>query len=676
VVQLQLTIADFDLMPHPAAWRTFNAAAGLQAALAARVDWQVPLRATLERRFAATRRAAVRLPAAAGAPMGAARAAGPHRSVSTQRMGTGARGVMGMAPRPRACPRDAALAAQRRLLFARQRVMWAALRHSAVNLTPGWVARCVLLLQPLIPALNARVAAALLQAAAAARPLALLEETMPALVDRAVECCTFTRGPLLLKLLQALDAAIEAPGAAYCAPTSGDDTPSAAEAASATSTARPDPSIALAPDQQRLLAMSVLRGCSDLSPAQAARALGFLRHMGVLPRDAGAAWLRWLCGAVEAALVRMQPRHVAAAVGVLTAAACAAGSGPSGDASAGGGGSGQHGRGAAARPARLLAPVLHAALAQLASTGANAAAHGLGSQRLALLLVALGLIQQQAPQQRGQRVHGAADTSHGALARALLLRLDGQLAEAAGRSGGRAASGLRRRRPWQPSFCSVAAAPALPGALLLQLSASLPALPVRPPRRVAAALARRVALLSVCSLAPPGLVRSLWARELAAELRAVAAGAAECAVVASAAAKAKRAAAGLRARAAALVAAPPLPLGAVRRLRTGARSAAVRRQLAQLADGLAPDHTLPGQGASNAGQQLAPLALLRSGSAGCVDSPASILVGLPPGASLPGVLSSLLELRFARLVQTVVGRGGASSDGDAVGRMAEGAPAV
>jgi hypothetical protein len=663
VVQLQMLIADFDLLPDSDAWRRHGATAGLQAALAARRDWQAPLRAALERRYAATRRAAAQLHAA-GAVAGAAAAA----AAGARRRGTAApRGALGMAPRARASPRDAALEARRRLLFARQRIMWAALLHGAAAPTPGWVSRCLLLLQPLIPRLNARVAAGMLQAAAAAPPSAPPPGAVDALAARAVECCAFTRGPLLLKLLEALAAATDGDASDGSASEDG-------SADGGASVRRAGALITLRPRQQRLLALSVLRGCSDMSPAQAALALALLRRMGVLPPAAGASWLRWLCRSVEAALCRMQPRHVAAAVGVLTAAACdaATASSSSDGADSAGLSSGDEAQPPLA-PARLLAPVLHAALTQLAAQG-EGSAHGLGSQRLATLLVALGLVQQQeqrqARLQQGGRPHAAAAAPHDALAQALLARLEGQLAEAAARlaaadsaSAQRVDGSIRRRRPWQPPACRAPGTPALPGALLLQLAASLPALPARPPRRVAAALARRAALLSACDLAPRGLVRSLWIRSLGSELRAAAASASHHAHGAAAAAAAAAEAERVAAAAAAALTAPPLPLGAVRRLRSGGSGAAVaaalRRRLAELAAADAPAGERAGDAAG------VPLAVLHGGDNG---AGGLLLLGPPGEARLPGVLSSLLELRFARLMQAVVARnsGSSGSGGDAV----------
>ncbi|GBF94840.1 hypothetical protein Rsub_08012 [Raphidocelis subcapitata] len=631
VVRLQLLLADFDLMPDPAAWRHAGAQARLQAALARRADWRAPLRAELERRFALTHRAAgalQRLLARRGAA--AAREAPP-----APRRGAGP----GMAARVRhAAPRAAAVDAQRQLMFARQRVVWAALRHGVVALTPTWAARCMMLLGPLLPRVNAQVAAALLRACAAARPDQLRAGAVGSLAERAVVCCIRTRGPLLLELLSAL--------------------------AAASSTQAGAPLVCLTARQQRFAVEAVLRGCADMSPAQQARALELLAAMGV-PQSAGhAAWLGWLCRGVLSAAAHAPLRVVAAAVGLLTAAAWGAlGSG---------GGSSSRGGPAASpsAPSALdpLLPALHAALARLAVSGGgpNGAAagggalRGLGAQRLAALAVALAVLQADGRRRPHSppRLGGGGGMSSRPwqveLGAEVLARLAGQFnADAAG--GGRA-----WRRACRPIARGAMpnGAPQLPGPLALQLAAALPAVAARPPAGLRAALSQRLAGIGACGLAPPRALRGIWARGLASELAAAAAAAAALseatAAAAAAAAEAERVAAGLRAAAAAaaLVATPPLPRGAVRRLRTGGARKALLRRLAalELWEREAADASASaGRGAG----ALAPLRLLPAAGSGFGGlGPA---LGLLPGsAPAPLVLSSLLELRFARLVTNVV----------------------
>jgi hypothetical protein len=560
----------------------------------------------------------------------------PSRPGRRQAPGRGSPGMAG--PRAAAAPRAAAVDAQRRLVHARQRVVWAALRHGAVAPSAAWAARCALLLEPLLPHLNARVAAALLRAVSGAGVGAaegaggLDPRALAALVDRAVVCCTMTRGPLLLDLLQGLAAVM------------GGGRQQQADA------------VVLTPRQRRLATLSVLRSCADLSPQQQARALALLRRAGAAPAtaDGGRAWFSWVCQATHGAMQGLPPKDVAALVGLLTTAAyCGVAPGNAA---------------AAAGPARAraLVPALRSALLQLSAAGEEEVAAGLGSQRLSALLVATALLHRRTQALQGRPSSLAAEGQR-ALAAAALGRMHQQLASEAAQATSSRVVGPR----WGRARTGAAVRPGtplLPGAMALQLAAALPAVPARPSRTLAAALSRQLAGLAACGVAEPRAVRGIWGRVLAGRLRVAATAAARLAASGAAAAAEAAETAHLAAeqRAAADAAAAAARRGSVRRLRVGsgaaARRATLLRQLAELsgagdgrgADGslLVPQHPLlVGAGNSN------------SNSSSELES--SLALQLPMPVALP-VLSSLLEIRFARLVTHVVLPAVASGRGEGV----------
>jgi hypothetical protein len=531
-------------------------------------------------------------------------------------------------------PHAAAVDAQRQLVFARQRVVWAALRHAVVPVTPTWAARCMLLLDPLLPHLNARVAAALLRACATTRPAQLQEGAAEALTERAVVCCTKTRGPLLLDLLSGL--------AAICS-----------------GSVKLAPLVQLTERQQRLAAAAVLRSSADLSPAQQARALELLAAMGVPQLGGGAAWLGWLCNGVLSVAAHAPLRTIAAAIGLLTTAAgrLASSSG-----------------GPAPGPSALdpLLPALHGALARLAvgGVGPDGALFGLGSQRLAALATALALLHAK------PRRHARALPRLGVSSRPwqvelgveILASLERQFTGSRGNSSSNGSGSGSSSRTWRRTCRPVAGGGAtplpsgapqqLPGALALQLAAALPAVAARPPAGLRAALSQRLAGIGACGLAPTQALRGIWSRGLASELAAAA-------VAAASLSEAGRVAAELRATAAAaaLAATPPLPRGAFRQLRTGgARKALLRRlEALELWEREAAEPSARAAGA------LAPLVLFSPASGGRFGPALNLL---PSSAPVPLVLSSLLELRFARLVTSVVLPTAGAEAGRAVGAVA------
>lgn len=324
----------------------------------------------------------------------------------------------------------------------------------------------------------------------------------------------------------------------------------------------------------------------------------------------------------------------------------------------------------------MLAPVVQAALASLASEGREAAS-SLGPQRITGLLVGLALLQKQQGRHLHQHgrtpaaagaseVHGAATAPdwQQALAGCLLSSLDRQQrAAAAAPDSCSHRSSVQRRRQFLRTAAAAARAPSdcrpllLPGASLLQLAAALPSLPTWPPQQLTNTLARQMLGLAACGLVAPAPLKALWSRMLLSQLRGTAAGAAALASsgAALAAARQRR----RRALELQLVAEAALPPGSIRRLRSRAgdrrsRRGTLLRQLAEVQQQrrwqqLGERTGADGDAGVDAGREGVPAVLSSFGGLG---------FGLGEdegeGAPLVPVLSTLLEIRFARLVTNLV----------------------